>query len=70
MLGMALFWAIAGPLFLAIYIDSQHLPKDGGAYGWLLYASAGLLAFVSTEVLVSFAIENARPGIRDHLARD
>ena len=67
---MLLFWAIAGPFFLAMYIDSRHVAKDETACEWLLYASAGVLATVSAEVLFSFAVENSRPQIRDHLARE
>jgi hypothetical protein len=69
-LGVAFFWAVAGPFFLAMYLGRNEGSQGGDVNGWLLYTCAGLLAVLSAELLLSFLIESARPRIREYLAAE
>jgi hypothetical protein len=66
-LGLVLFWVLSGPFWLARWLD-MHVAQHGDIYSWLVYLCAGLLAYISCEVLFSFLIENARPKIREYMA--
>lgn len=65
--GLVLFWVFSGPFWLAKWLDT-YVAQHGDLYSWLIYACAGLLAYVSCEILFSFVIENARPRIREYIA--